>query len=210
MSPSPTTEAPAGITGQLPPGLRIEHHRGEQVAADPAPWARAYEDVYAHAIELSDHCDPPIAERLCRHARRPGFALVAAVHDGADGTAGGAGAVAGYLYGYTLPTDTLWWEGLTPSPDPEFVREYPGRTVGVCELLVAPAWRRSHVGATLFQHFLARRTEERAAALIADGNTVVLGRYAAYGFEQAGTVEPYPGWRPHTMVVGTLDRLRRR
>ncbi|MCZ7413680.1 MULTISPECIES: GNAT family N-acetyltransferase [unclassified Streptomyces] len=180
---------------RLPDGLRLEHHTGAAVAADPHSWARVYEEVYAHAIDLSDHCDPPIAERLTRHAGRPGFALVAARADD---------EIAGYLYGYTLPTDSLWWEGLTPEPSPEFTREHPGRTVGLCELLVAPRWRRGHIGISLVAAFLAERTEERAAALIADGNDVVLDRYADHGFHRVGTLEPYPGWRPHTMVVADL------
>ncbi|WP_431783682.1 hypothetical protein [Streptomyces chumphonensis] len=200
-----TDVRPDGLIAHLPADIRIEHHTGADIAADPRPWARAYEEVYAHAIGLSDHCDPPIAERLTRHAGRPGFALVAArATDTATGADGADAPVAGYIYGYTLPTDTLWWEGLTPQPAPEYVREHPGRTVGVCELLVAPAWRRTRVGLALFQAFIADRTEERAAALLADGNDVVLDRYAKYGFQKVGTVEPYPGWRRHTMVVGAL------
>ncbi|MGD9481823.1 hypothetical protein WDH52_00970 [Streptomyces sp. TRM70308] len=191
----PTADTRRAIADQLPDGVRITHHTGAEVQADPRPWARAYEDVYAHAIDLADHCDPPITERLTRHATRPGFSLVAA-HAG--------DTLAGYLYGYTLPTDTLWWEGLTPDPGADFTREYPGRTVGLCELLVTRPFRRTRIAQALQAHFLARRTEERATALIADGNDIVLDRYATYGFHKVGTVEPYPGWRPHTMVVGPL------
>ncbi|MBB1256640.1 GNAT family N-acetyltransferase [Streptomyces alkaliterrae] len=175
--------------------LRIRRHDGSEVAADPGRWARAYEQVYAEALDLSDHNDPPIEERLQSHAERPGFGLLAAL----DGD-----TVAGYVYGYTLQPDTLWWDGLTPSPAAEFVREDGRRTVGVCELLVAAPWRRFHLGATLVSGFLAERTEQRAAALIAETNNVVLGRYSDYGFTRVGTMEPYPGWRPHHMIVRDL------
>ncbi|WP_153530431.1 GNAT family N-acetyltransferase [Actinomadura macrotermitis] len=179
----------------IAPALRMERFDGPAAEARLPLWAAAYEDVYAGALDLSDHNDPPIAERLERHCGRPGFELVAAF-DGED--------VAGFVYGYTLPADSLWWEGLTPEPDPEFVREHPGRTVGVCELLVGARWRRGNIGAGLLESFLAGRREERAAALVADGNGVVLDRYAAYGFTPVGAMEPYPGWRPHTMIVRSL------
>ncbi|SFC47459.1 GNAT family N-acetyltransferase [Streptomyces aidingensis] len=189
----PANDPTAAATTAAP---RLRHLDGAAVAEDPARWAKAYEEVYAEALHLPDHNDPPIAERLLRHAGRPGFALVAAEEPD--------GRVAGYFYGYTLPGDTLWWEGLTPRPDPEFTREYPGRTVGLCELLVAPAWRRTRVAVTLLESFLASRTEERAAALIAEGNDVVLDRYARFGFRPVGQLAPYPGWRPHTMIVRPL------
>lgn len=192
MTALPATGAATALAG-----LRIERFDGPAARARLARWARAYEDVYADALDLGDHSDPPIAERLARHCARPGFELVAAF-DGDE--------VAGYLYGYRLPEDSLWWEGLSPAPEPEFTREHPGRTVGLCELLVGVRWRRGSVGRTLVEAFLSRRAEERAAALIADGNSVVLDRYAAYGFTPVGTMEPYPGWRPHTMVVRPLRR----
>ncbi|GAA1589828.1 hypothetical protein GCM10009678_85230 [Actinomadura kijaniata] len=190
-----TDAGPAPASLPNAPALRMERLDGPAAGERLALWVDAYEDVYAHALDLSDHNDPPIGERLERHRGRPGFELVAAF----DGE-----RVAGFLYGYTLPEDSLWWEGLTPAPDPEFVREHPGRTVGLCELLVGVPWRRSSVAATLLESFLAHRPEERAAALVTDGNAVVLGRYAAYGFTPVGTMEPYPGWRPHTMIVRSL------
>ncbi|MEE1941283.1 GNAT family N-acetyltransferase [Streptomyces sp. TRM 70361] len=105
-----------------------------------------------------------------------------------------------------MPADSLWWDGLTPDPGPEFTREYPNRTVGVCELLVRPRWRRAGVGQRLFEAFLAERREERAAGLVAADNEVMLATYAKYGFEPVGRMEPYPGWRPHVMIVRSLDR----
>ncbi|UQA92016.1 GNAT family N-acetyltransferase [Streptomyces halobius] len=180
-----------------PTGLAIEYHGGAAVAAHPERWARAYEDVYAEGLGLADHCDPPISDRLMRHAERPGFALVAAL-DGDD--------VAGFVYGYTLPPDSLWWDGLTPDPGAEFRREYPDRTVGVCELLVRSSWRRSGTAVSLFEAFLAERREERAAALVAADNDVTIALYARYGFRPIGRMAPYPGWRPHVMIVRELGR----
>ncbi|MEV4440604.1 GNAT family N-acetyltransferase [Streptomyces sp. NPDC049577] len=186
---------PAVIPRPGRPAPRVERFDGPAAAQRLALWTRAYEDVYAHALDLSDHNDPPIAERLERHCARPGFELVAAF----DGD-----RVAGLVYGYALPEDSLWWEGLTPAPAPDFTREHPGRTVGLCELLVAAPWRRAGLGRDLVESFLAGRPEERAAALVADGNSVVLDRYAGFGFAPVGTLEPYPGWRPHTMIVRPL------
>ncbi|MGP3954221.1 GNAT family N-acetyltransferase [Streptomyces sp. 7N604] len=195
--PAPTV-APTVVSPPASPAAPVvRRFDGGAVAADPVRWARVYEGVYAQALGLSDHSDPPISDRLLRHAGRPGFALVAAL-EGEE--------VAGFVYGYTLPADSLWWDGLTPDPGPEFTREYPDRTVGVCELLVRPRWRRSRVGHELFEAFLAGRHEERAAALVAEDNGVVLATYAKYGFEPVGRIEPYPGWRPHVMIVRSLAR----
>ncbi|MBB1243716.1 GNAT family N-acetyltransferase [Streptomyces durbertensis] len=193
---SQTVETAPARPGRAPlASLRMRRYDGPEVAADPGRWARAYEDVYAHALDLSDHTDPPVEERLRTHAERPGFGLLAAL----DGE-----TVAGFVYGYTLQPDTLWWDGLTPAPTAEFVREDGRRTVGVCELLVAARWRRFHLGTTLVAEFLAGRTEQRAAALIAETNEVVLERYAGFGFAQVGTMAPYPGWRRHHMIVADL------
>ncbi|MFP3986138.1 GNAT family N-acetyltransferase [Streptomyces sp. E11-3] len=177
--------------------LRIEHFDGAAVAADLEPWVTAYERVYADSLDLDDHCDPPISDRLLRHSARPGFALVAAM-DGDE--------VAGFLYGYTLPTDSLWWEGLISDLGPEFTCEYPGRTVGMCEVLVSAAWRRSRIAHVLFEAFVAERHEERAAGFVAADNDVMLATYAKYGFEVVGRMEPYEGWRPHVAIVRQLTR----
>ncbi|PJE95322.1 GNAT family N-acetyltransferase [Streptomyces carminius] len=191
------------VADAAPATLTVRHFGGADLAADATRWAEAYEEVYTQALGLPDHSDPPISERLSRHRERPGFLLTAAL----EGPSGDAGdPVAGFLYGYTLPAGSLWWDGLTPDPGPEFTREYPNRTVGVCELLVRPRWRRAKVGQRLFEAFLAERREERAAALVAADNEVMLATYAKYGFEPVGRMEPYPGWRPHVMIVRSLGR----
>ncbi|MET8678060.1 GNAT family N-acetyltransferase [Streptomyces sp. NPDC004647] len=194
MSHSNSAIAPTHTAASA--GLLIEHYDGAAVAAETKRWARIYEDVYAEALGLSDHSDPPISDRLLRHAGRPGFALVAAL---------GGDDVAGFVYGYTLPPDSLWWDGLTPDPGAESTREYPERTVAVCELLVRAQWRRSRIGHALFEAFLAERREERATALVAADNDVMLATCTKYGFSSIGRMEPYPGWRPHMMIMRHLS-----
>jgi hypothetical protein len=58
-----------------PTGLPIEHYDGAAVAAYPGRWPRTYEDIYAEALELSDHSNPPISHRSMPRAQNPGFAL---------------------------------------------------------------------------------------------------------------------------------------
>ncbi|MFI6766090.1 GNAT family N-acetyltransferase [Streptomyces sp. NPDC050355] len=197
MTRSSKSIAPAPATASAE--LVIEHYDGTAVTSDVGRWAGVYEDVYADALGLSDHQDPPVSDRLLRHAERPGFGLMAALH---------GDEVAGFVYGYTLPPDSLWWDGLMPDPGAEFTREYPGRTIGVCELLVRHRWRRSRIGHVLFEAFLAERPEERAAAFVSEGNDVMLATYAKYGFTPVGRMEPYPGWRPHVAIVRPLDGVR--
>jgi GNAT superfamily N-acetyltransferase len=156
--------------------------------------------VYSGQLHLTDHSEPPLGERLARHAARPGFGLIA-------GHAGGR--VAGFVYGYSLPADTLWWEGLrTEGPAAgsaaeraALTREWPGRTVGICEGLVHPDWRRHGFALRLHAEFLATRHEERAVALVAEDNRLLIRLGAGHGWRPVGRLRPFPGWRPHVALV---------
>lgn len=200
-APAPRVRPPTPVT---PYGdLVVRGLTGPELLADVRPWVAAYEEVYAADANLPDHADPPIADRLTRHALRPGFRLYAAL----DGD-----QVAGYCYAYTLPGDTLWWDGFVPDPAApplragraEFVREWPGRTAAVCEVLVRGAWRRTGIAKTLHDTFVADRDEERAAGFVAASNSVLLATYQGFGWVRAGEQVPYPGWRPHVAIVREL------
>jgi hypothetical protein len=130
--------------------------------------------------------------RLARHAERTGFTLVAAHIDGRP---------VGFVYGYTLPADTCWWDGLTPTPDAALIEERPGRTVGICEGLMLPKWRGLGLAMRLYLTLLAGRTEERASALIAHDNTLMLMLASSHGAVHVGDLDPFPGWRRHAAYI---------
>jgi hypothetical protein len=178
----------------------LEFHRldADAVGRDLERWCRPYREVYAAAAALPEHTDPPIEERLAGHVERPGFEMAAAFRPGDDSATTEPIA---YLYGYQLPPDTPWWEDLEPTPQPELIREYPGRTVALCEGLVRPEHRKGGLGEALLVYFLMGRPEERATSLVALGNSVILDRFTSRGWHQLGVMKPKPGWAPHAALL---------
>ncbi|KOX13774.1 hypothetical protein ADL05_18325 [Nocardiopsis sp. NRRL B-16309] len=161
---------------------------------DLSPWVDAYEEVYAHALHLPDHNDPAFGERLAFSAARSGFRLTAAYADR---------ELAGFVYGYTLPTTTGWWDDFTPAPEAgaDVAVERPGRTFGVCEALIRTPFRRSGLPERMQPFLLSGRTEERAAGLVAETNTHVLDISLRNGWQYVGDLAPHPGWRRHHCLV---------
>ncbi|MDE3725271.1 GNAT family N-acetyltransferase [Nocardiopsis sp. N85] len=177
---------------------RIDDHTGADVLADPTPWVKAYEEVYAHALHLPDHNDPTFAERLAFSAGREGFRLTSCHADG---------VLAGFAYGYTLPASTGWWNGFTPLPGvdaDEMTAERPGRTFAMCEALVPTAFRRSGIVERAFPFLIRGRTEERVAGLVAETNAHALDLTLRNGWTHVGDVEPHPGWRRHHALIMPL------
>ncbi|MGH3994730.1 MAG: hypothetical protein ACRDSN_19985, partial [Pseudonocardiaceae bacterium] len=59
----------------------------------------------------------------------------------------------------------------------------------------------------MYHAFLADRTEERAAALIAHTNTLLLTLAHHRGWLHVGDLAPYPGWRPHAAFMLPLPAV---
>jgi GNAT superfamily N-acetyltransferase len=164
---------------------------------DLAELARVYRAVHAAELKLVDHSDPTVEERLRWTAEAPGFAATVAYVDG---------KVAGAVLGCPLPPETLWWRGL----DGADAREWPGRTFAVCEAFVLPEHRRHRLGVPLILDLLAGRTEERVSLAVAETNIRVWRALGALGFRHVGDLVPFPGWRPHRMLVCPLPLAARR
>ncbi|WP_159945216.1 GNAT family N-acetyltransferase [Nocardiopsis sp. FR6] len=178
---------------------RVDNLTGAEVLADPSPWVEAYEAVYADVLHLPDHSDPPFGERLAFSAARPGFRLTACRADG---------ELAGFAYGYTLPT-TGWWDGLAPAPGvdaDEVTAERPGRTFAMCEALIHAPYRGTGIVERALPFLLAGRREERAAGLVARGNTRARDILLRNGWRHVGDLAPHEGWRAHHCLVLPLAR----
>ncbi|MFE9244013.1 GNAT family N-acetyltransferase [Nocardiopsis sp. NPDC006938] len=187
---------PAPTAGPAPDARwHLENLRGPDVLADPRPWTEAYQMVYADSLHLPDHREPAFGERLAFSASRPGFRLTACHVDD---------ELAGFAYGYTLPTTTGWWNGFEPRTGVdarETTREHPGRTLALCEVLVHDRFRGHGVARRVLTLLLGGRREERAAALVAEGNTRALDLFLTNGWQHVGEVAPHPGWRRHHGLV---------
>jgi hypothetical protein len=190
----PSVLAPPTTPAGVPADVLVSRYDGTSVLATLDRWCSVYEQTYRE-VGANDHADPPFAERLARHAQRDGFTLV--------GAHAGATAI-GFVYGYTLPPDTFWWDGLRPEPDAELVVERPGRTLGVCEGVMLAPWRRLGLAGRLYLELITGRTEERLAVHIAHDNELMLSVVAAYGAIHVGDLEPFPGWQPHAAYILSL------
>ncbi|MFV2196639.1 GNAT family N-acetyltransferase [Nocardiopsis sp. LOL_012] len=178
--------------------LNLRNLNGADVLADLDPWVSAYEEVYADALHLPDHNDPPFRERLAFSAAREGFRMTTGHMDG---------DLVGFVYGYTLPAATGWWDGFTPAPGvdaDEMTTEGSGRTLAVCEGLVRTPYRSSRLVERALPSFLADRSEERVASLVAESNAHALDISLRNGWRHVGDLAPHDGWRRHHCLIMPL------
>jgi len=107
-------------------------------------------------------------------------------------TARSGDELAGFVFGYSLPSDSRWWQGLEPAQDADFYRETGSRTAVLSEIEVRRALQRQGLGRCLHDEFLASRGEERATlatGVDADSRHV----YPRWGWTEAGIVPGAPG-----------------
>ncbi|SNT08455.1 Ribosomal protein S18 acetylase RimI [Asanoa hainanensis] len=169
-------------------------------SVDIAELSRVYREVHAADLHLKDHSDPTVEQRLTWTAEAPGFAATVAYVDD---------KLAGTVMGCPLPPETLWWRDLASS-EPALTREWPGRTFAICEAFVLPEHRSQRLGVPLILELLSSRPEERVTMAVAETNTRVWRALQAVGFTHVGDLVPFPGWRPHRMLVCPLPLSSRR
>ncbi|AEB45432.1 MULTISPECIES: GNAT family N-acetyltransferase [Micromonospora] len=161
--------------------------------------AEVYRRVHAHDLHLVDHRAPTVEERLQWTVDAPGFEAALGYVDG---------YLVGAVAGCPLPPETLWWRDLTAADDPDLAVEWPGRTFAVCEAFVLPEFRRHRLGIRMTTELLTRRGEERVCLAVAETNTRVWHALQRTGFRHVGDLVPFPGWRPHRMLVRALPLTR--
>jgi len=126
-------------------------------------------------------------ERVRGYLVAPGFDLVVAYMDDAP---------VGQAFGYTLPPNARWWQGLT-TPVPEgFTDETGKRTFALNELMVVPDWQGKGVAHALHDELLGSRHEKRATLLVREDNEAAQAAYARWGWRKVGKLRPYPD-SPH-------------
>lgn len=163
----------------------------------------AYEEVYV---------EPPYSEgprevaefieRFHRQARRPGFRLVLARE---------REEVVGFAFGYRLPADTLWWNGLlTPLPE-QFTRETGERTFAIIELAVRKPWRRRGIAAALHSRLIDDLGVERITLTMRPEPEAAPAQraYQAWGYVKVGQSQPWDEAPVYDSMVLGLGRAAR-
>lgn len=150
-----------------------------------------YEASHADVIADPFYSAERFIERVRGYLKAPGFALVAAYSDG---------TAIGLAFGYTLPPNARWWEGLTTAVPDGFTAETGNRTFALNELMVTPEWQGRGVAHALHDELLGSRKVERATLLVRENNTAAQTAYARWGWQKVGKLRPYPD-SPHFDVL---------
>jgi ribosomal protein S18 acetylase RimI-like enzyme len=131
------------------------------------------------------HGTAKFLDRLEGYARAPGFTLITA-------DAPGAGLV-GFAFGYVLPPNARWWNGLLdPVPD-GFTTETGDRTFAVNEINVANEWRGRGLATRMHAELVAARPEPRFTLLVEPDSEANARRlYLSWGYEMVARLQPYP------------------
>lgn len=149
--------------------------------------APVYEASHADVIDHSFYSTERFVERVRGYLRAPGFELVAACDDDTP---------IGMAFGYALPVNARWWEGLTTSVADGFTDETGTRTFALNELMVVPDQQGRGVAHALHDDLLGGRREERATLLVREDNTSAQQAYARWGWRKVAKLRPYPD-APH-------------
>jgi GNAT superfamily N-acetyltransferase len=149
--------------------------------------APVYEASHADVIDNPFYSIERFVERVRGYVRAPGFELVAA-YDG--------DAPVGLAFGYALPVNARWWQGLTTTVDDGFTDETGSRTFALNELMVVPDRQGQGVAHALHDDLLHGRREERATLLVREDNLSAQQAYARWGWRKVGKLQPYPD-SPH-------------
>ena len=121
-------------------------------------------------------------ERLAGYRRAPGFELVIAHAEGTP---------VGLAFGYTLPRNAAWWDGLLTPADPNLIAETGTRTFALNEIMVHPNHQRSGIARTVHTALMTGRTEDRATLLVRSDNEPAQAAYRRWGYTSIGKLKPF-------------------
>ncbi|MEU5425993.1 GNAT family N-acetyltransferase [Streptomyces olivoreticuli] len=166
--------------------VTYERWDGAEAAHQLDRFLSAYEEVYVEP----PYCEGPrdvaeFIERFRRQAQRPGFRLVLALDSGTE--------TLGFAFGYLLPADTRWWEGLfEPQPD-HFTQETGKRTFVIIELAVRKPWRRRGMATELHARLLEGLEAERVTLTMRPEPEAASAQvaYANWGYRKIGRTQPW-------------------
>ncbi|MGW1447610.1 GNAT family N-acetyltransferase [Micromonospora sp. NPDC002411] len=160
-------------------GLQLRHYSADEARGILDQLMDLYLEVYAGAGEF--YSEDRYRRQLDLHMQRVGWELVTASVDE---------ALVGYIYGFPLPPQTRWWEGIREPVPAGFTEEDGHRTFALSELLVHPDWRRRGIARALHEDLIPGRVERRATLLVDPDNAAARRAYNSWSWGTVTKLQP--------------------
>jgi ribosomal protein S18 acetylase RimI-like enzyme len=159
--------------------LAPRHYDAEHAHAIVDQLVAIYLDAHADGGEF--YTEERFRRQLARHMQVAGWTLV---------TANVGEEISGYIYGFPLPAETRWWDGIQGPVSAGFTDEDGSRTFALSELLVHPRWQRRGVARWLHDELIGSRPEKRLTLLARPDNTAAQAAYGSWGWRKVAELRP--------------------
>jgi hypothetical protein len=137
-------------------------------------------------------------------AARPGFRLTLARVPGGPAEYGG---YVGFGYGFLLPANSTWWQGIVERLEAEFTAETGRRTFAVIDYGVLPEFRGCGVGRLVHDELLGGSGAERATLAVRPTATQTQAIYRRWGWRRVGHEVMDPPTPSAEFDILVLDRV---
>lgn len=164
-------------------GITFRRYDAAQARQIKSTIEAVYKTSYTKALARGRSCDTveSFMGRFVRHTAISDLDVVIAYRNDEP---------IGQAWGWPLHKGTREWDGLTPEPDEEFIREDGTRTFAIAEIMVVDQWKRRGVAHALHNVLLSTRHEKRATLFVEPDNIPAQRAYEKWGWFKIGQLQP--------------------